>query len=92
MQGHGARTRLVAGGTALVLWSAAFTGAAAPAQAGLLGDLLGTVTGAVDSTTSLVTGTVDSLLGRRVDVIAVSTVASAVDALVARGGAGPRSS
>jgi serine protease AprX len=48
---------------ALVAALATSTGSAAPAQAGLLDDLLGTVDGVVDGTTTLLTGTLSSLLG-----------------------------
>ena len=63
MQRRGARSRFAAGGVAAAL-SVAMVGApAAPAQAGLLGDLTGTVTGVVDTTTSVLTTAVGSLLG-----------------------------
>ena len=55
-------TRVVAGAAATTLWLTAFTGAAAPAQAGLLGSLLGTVVGVVDTTTTLLVDTVNGLL------------------------------
>jgi serine protease AprX len=46
--------RIVAGTAATALWATAFTGSAAPAQADLIGDLLGTVGGVVDTVTGLV--------------------------------------
>ena len=48
--------------SATALCLAMSLGAAAPAQAGLIGNLLGTVTGVVSSTTTLLTSTVNSLL------------------------------
>ena len=56
------RTRLVAGGAATALWMTAFTGVAAPAQAGLLGNLLGTVGSVLGATTTLLANTVNGLL------------------------------
>ena len=55
-------TRLVAGASVTALWMAAFTGSAAPAQADLIGDLLGTVGGVVNTTTTLLSNTVNGLL------------------------------
>ncbi len=55
-------TRIVAGASATALWMAALTGSAAPAQADLIGDLLGTVGGVVTTTTTLLTNTVNGLL------------------------------
>src|SRR5688500_13273547 len=55
-------TRLVAGASVTALWMAAFTGSAAPAQADLIGDLLGTVGGVVNTTTTLLSNPVDGLL------------------------------
>jgi serine protease AprX len=55
-------TRIVAGASVTALWMAALTGSAAPAQADLLGNLVGTVVDVVDTTTTLLTDTVDGLL------------------------------
>jgi serine protease AprX len=55
-------TRLVAGASVTALWMAALTGSAAPAQADLIGDLLGTVGGVVNTTTTLLSNTVNGLL------------------------------
>jgi serine protease AprX len=55
-------TRLIAGGSAMALWFGAFTGVAGPAQAGLIGDLLGTTTTLLTTTTTVLTNTVDGLL------------------------------
>jgi serine protease AprX len=55
-------TGLVAGACVTALWMAALTGSAAPAQAGLIGDLLGTVGDVVNTTTTVLGNTVNSLL------------------------------
>ena len=57
------RTRGAAVASLTVLSLGALTGSAAPAQAGLVGDLTGTVSSLTTTTTSLVTGTLGSLLG-----------------------------
>ena len=54
--------RAIAAVAAVALWTGGMAGSAGPAQAGLLGDLLGTVTGTVNGTLGLVTGTVNGLL------------------------------
>ncbi len=55
--------RLAAGTTMSALVLASVGGSAAPAQAGLLDSLLGTVTSVTTATTDLVSGTLESLLG-----------------------------
>ncbi len=63
MTRRASRRRLAAGVCVAALTAAAVGGSAAPAQAGLLGNLLGTVGGVVGGTTALLSGTVASLLG-----------------------------
>jgi serine protease AprX len=58
-----ARRRLSAAAWTATLSLLALGGSAAPAQAGLIGDLTGTVLGVTGAATSLVTGTLGSLLG-----------------------------